>query len=85
MKEKEQVCSFCGKPKEKTKQLVTGPNGLFICEECVEICKQEIAEGKARMAKAGEFKLKKPAEIKAQLDEYIVGQDKAKKILSVAV
>ena len=85
MKEKEQVCSFCGKSKERAKQLVTGPNGLFICEECVEICRQEIAEGKARMAKAGEFKLKKPAEIKAQLDEYIVGQDKAKKILSVAV
>lgn len=85
MKDKELFCAFCGKPKEKTKELVAGPNGICICEECVEICREQIMEARARMKKPGELKLLKPAEIKARLDDYIIGQEKAKRVLSVAV
>ena len=79
----EQCCSFCGKPKSRTKVLISGPDGLAICDECVEICNEEIRAAEEKPADAVE--LKKPAEIKAELDKYIVGQDKAKKVLSVAV
>ena len=83
MKNDEQCCSFCGKPKSRTKVLISGPNGLAICDECVEICSEEIKAGQESAAETVE--LKKPSEIKAELDKYIVGQDKAKKVLSVAV
>ena len=83
MKNGEQCCSFCGKPKSRTKVLISGPNGLAICDECVEICSEEIKSGQESPAETVE--LKKPSEIKAELDKYIVGQDKAKKVLSVAV
>ncbi len=83
MKDEEQFCSFCGKPKNRTKVLITGPNGLSICDECVEICNEEIKTTQENPA--GAVELKKPSEIKAELDKYIVGQDKAKKVLSVAV
>ena len=79
----EQCCSFCGKPKSRTKVLISGPDGLAICDECVEICNEEIRAAEEKPA--GAVELKKPAEIKAELDKYIVGQDKAKKVLSVAV
>lgn len=85
MKEKELFCSFCGKPKEKTTELVVGPNGICICDDCVEICREQIEEARARNKDKGDFKLLKPNEIKAKLDDYIVGQDKAKRVLSVAV
>ena len=78
-----QCCSFCGKPKSRTKVLISGPDGLAICDECVEICNEEIRAAEEKPA--GAVELKKPAEIKAELDKYIVGQDKAKKVLSVAV
>lgn len=77
-------CSFCGKNKGKTKVLVSGPNGIYICDECIEICNQEIKEAQ-KPDEIEEVDLKKPAEIKAELDKYIVGQDKAKKVLAVAV
>ncbi len=83
-KEHEEVCSFCNKPREKARKLVSGPNGTFICEECVEIC-QEILRLDNEKAEYDSIKLLKPQEIKAELDKYIVGQDKAKKVLSVAV
>ncbi len=82
MKE-EQCCSFCGKPKSRTKVLISGPDGLSICDECVEICNEEIRAAQEKPTDTVE--LKKPSEIKAELDKYIVGQDKAKKVLSVAV
>ena len=82
MKE-EQCCSFCGKPKSRTKVLISGPDGLSICDECVEICNEEIRAAQEKPTDVVE--LKKPSEIKAELDKYIVGQDKAKKVLSVAV
>ena len=81
-----QHCSFCGKPKEETRRLITGPDGACICDECVEICKSMVEEWEDEKDTQGnEVPLKKPAEIKAELDQYIVGQDKAKRVLSVAV
>ncbi len=82
MKEK-RYCSFCGKPEELVNKLITGQNGACICDECLEIgydmVKEEVGD------KFEPVPLKKPAEIKAELDKYIVGQDEAKKVLSVAV
>ena len=77
-------CAFCGKPKELARKLVAGPNGLYICDECLEICNMILSEEDAD-TEIESVPLKKPREIKAELDKYIVGQDKAKKVLSVAV
>ncbi len=84
MERYEQRCSFCGKEKAKTKKLIAGPDGIFICDECVELC-NDMLEKTPASSTVEEVELKKPAEIKAELDQYIVGQDKAKKVLSVAV
>ena len=85
MSNKNQHCSFCGKPKEETRRLISGPDGACICDECVEICKSMVDEWEGDKAEQKEVPLKKPAEIKAELDQYIIGQDKAKRVLSVAV
>ena len=85
MANKHQSCSFCGKPKEETRRLITGPDGACICDECVEICKSMVDEWEKDKTPQEQVPLKKPAEIKAELDKYIVGQDKAKRVLSVAV
>ncbi len=86
MKDKEQLfCSFCGKPKELTKRLIAGPNGIYICDECIEICRDVMKEEEQKTSSVEEVELLKPAEIKAKLDEYIIGQEDAKKVLSVAV
>ena len=77
-------CILCGKPKEIVNKLIAGPNGVLICDECVEMCK-DLLDEELRDEIDGEINLLKPAEIKAELDKYIVGQDKAKKVLSVAV
>jgi ATP-dependent Clp protease ATP-binding subunit ClpX len=84
MEEKYEHCSFCGKGKDFTKQLIAGPNNIFICDECVELCKDMLDEGHEGSGKEP-VQLKTPAELKAELDKYIVGQDNAKKVLSVAV
>lgn len=82
MKEK-RYCSFCGKPEDLVKKLITGQNGACICDECIEIAHDMVKEeGEETFTPVP---LKKPAEIKAELDKYIVGQDEAKKVLSVAV
>lgn len=78
-------CSFCGKPKELVKKLIAGPNGIYICDECVEVCQAIMKEDEKKASKVKKVNLLKPAEIKAKLDEYIIGQDEAKKVLSVAV
>ncbi len=78
------VCAFCGKPKENAKRLVAGPNGLYICDECLDLCNM-ILEEEELGSEIQEVPLKKPIEIKEELDKYIVGQDSAKKVLSVAV
>jgi len=79
-------CSFCGKSQKQVQQLIAGP-GVYICDECVELCNEIIEE---RLAEAGEetsseFDLPKPKEIYAFLEEYVIGQEQAKKTLSVAV
>lgn len=82
MKEK-RFCSFCGKTEDKVKRLISGQNDACICDECVTICGDMIKD-----LEDGGFSpvpLKKPAEIKEELDKYIVGQDEAKRVLSVAV
>ena len=86
MKDNEQLfCSFCGKPKELTNRLIAGPNGIYICDECVDVCREVMKEDQAKDTDKEVVELLRPAEIKAKLDEYIVGQDEAKKVLSVAV
>ncbi len=86
MKETEHLhCSFCGKPEELTRRLIAGPNGVYICDECIEICRDVMKEEKDKTNEKESIQLLKPAEIKDKLDEYIVGQDQAKKVLSVAV
>lgn len=81
-------CSFCGKPQEQVRKLIAGPSGAFICDECVEVCAEIIEE---EMEEEGmepveqEINLLKPEELKSFLDEYVIGQDNAKKVLSVAV
>ncbi|MCD8371851.1 MAG: ATP-dependent Clp protease ATP-binding subunit ClpX [Clostridia bacterium] len=82
MKEKK-FCSFCGKPEDQVRRLIVGQHDACICDECIEISHDMIAEdGDDRFTPVP---LKKPAEIKAELDKYIIGQDEAKKVLSVAV
>ncbi|MBC7384569.1 MAG: ATP-dependent Clp protease ATP-binding subunit ClpX [Cryobacterium sp.] len=78
-------CSFCGKNQREVKKLIAGPT-VYICDECIELCNDIIAEEgqKDTTAKPSE-KLPKPAEIKAHLDEYIIGQERAKRVFSVAV
>ena len=78
-------CSFCGKPKELTKRLIAGPNGVYICDECIEICRDVMKEDDKKESSSDSVRLLKPSEIKERLDEYIVGQDDAKRVLSVAV
>ena len=84
--EKKQLkCSFCGKSQEQVKRLVAGP-GVYICDECIELC-SEIIEEEFEEAKADTElnDIPKPKEIKAILDQYVIGQEDAKKTLSVAV
>ncbi len=78
-------CSFCGKSQKEVKKLIAGPT-VYICDECIDLCNDIISEEGAReQGRIGEIALPKPAEIKASLDEYVIGQERAKKILSVAV
>ncbi len=81
----ENCCSFCGKPKELVNNLIAGPNGFYICDECVEICREIIFEEEQNKKTDKPVELLKPTEIKRRLDEFIVGQEEAKKVLSVAV
>ena len=86
-------CSFCGKSQDQVKKLIAGPE-VYICDECVELCNEILdeefldgkdKEGEEKDKKSDEKPIPKPHEIKAYLDEYIIGQDDAKKVLSVAV
>ena len=77
-------CSFCGKSQEEVKKLIAGPH-VYICDECVELCQEIMMEEWNEEQKNKAKTLLKPTEIKAILDEHIVGQEKAKKSLSVAV
>jgi len=78
-------CSFCGKSQREVKKLIAGPT-VYICDECIELCNDIIAEEYGREEVAPETsRVPKPVEIKHTLDEYVIGQERAKKILSVAV
>lgn len=77
-------CSFCGKLQEQVKKLVAGP-GVYICDECIELCNEIIEEELGEEIAVGGKELPKPKEIKRILDDYVIGQEAAKKILAVAV
>ena len=77
-------CSFCGKSQHEVRKLIAGPS-VFICDECVELCNDIIREEMQEKTSSGSNKLPKPAEINMVLDEYVIGQRVAKKVLSVAV
>ncbi len=78
-------CSFCGKGQDEVRKLIAGPN-VYICDECIELCNDIIAEEYDSEEESGKSnQILKPAEIKALLDDYVIGQESAKKILSVAV
>ena len=79
------LCSFCGKSQDEVKKLIAGPS-VYICDECIQLCNEIIAEEYGHDAeKDGEGKLPKPYEIRDVLDQYVIEQDRPKKILSVAV
>jgi ATP-dependent Clp protease ATP-binding subunit ClpX len=80
------VCSFCGKSQKEVKKLIAGPT-VYICDECIGLCNDIIAEEfESDEASARDrLTIPKPSEIKAILDEYVIGQERAKKVLSVAV
>ena len=80
-------CSFCGKNEDQVRKLIAGPEGAYICDECIDICSEIIEEElfKERPAMSGAIHLMKPREIKSFLDDYVIGQDEAKKVLAVAV
>ncbi len=80
-------CSFCGKSQDQVQRLIAGPGGVYICDECIDLCREIIDEEQATVAKprlqAG--KIPAPKKIYEQLSQYVIGQDRAKKTLSVAV
>ena len=82
---KQPRCSFCNKPQSQARKLIAGPNNVFICDECTGICMDIIEEELAQDRVQGDINLIKPVEIKAFLDQYVIGQEQAKKVLSVAV
>ena len=77
-------CSFCGKSQKQVKKLIAGP-GVYICDECIDLCNEIIDEELSQPSELGFDELPKPEEINAFLDDYIIGQEQAKRILSVAV
>ncbi len=77
-------CSFCGKSQDEVRKLIAGPT-VYICDECIELCNEIIAEEAEERFVPGKLTVPKPMEIKAKLDEYVIGQEHAKRILSVAV
>ena len=84
-------CSFCGKPQGQVRKMISGPSGVYICDECIEICNDIIMEEfeddteDFTIADNSDINLLKPIEIKNFLDEYVIGQEEAKKVLAVAV
>ena len=80
-------CSFCNKTQDQVRKLIAGPNGVYICDECVEICADIIDEEyeEEPAEETMDINLLKPVQIREFLDEYVIGQEEAKKVLSVAV
>lgn len=83
-----QRCSFCRRAADEVNRLIAGPEGINICDECVELCREILEDEAPELKTRSEFKLERipsPKEIVAHLDEYVIGQDRAKRVLSVAV
>ena len=84
-------CSFCGKAQDEVRKLIAGPGNIYICDECINLCSEILEEefederDSIGDSKTGDINLLKPAQIKEFLDQYVIGQDEAKKVLSVAV
>ena len=81
---KQLKCSFCGKNQDQVKRLIAGP-GVYICDECIDLCSDIIQDEFEDNVELDTTALPKPREIKSYLDQYVIGQDRAKKALSVAV
>ena len=77
-------CSFCGKTQDQVRRIVAGPN-VYICDECVLLCQEIVSDDVDAISAHGELTIKRPHEIKEVLDQYVIGQEQAKKALSVAV
>lgn len=82
--EKEQICSFCGKSGDASRKIIAGP-GVFICDHCVDVCKGILDEESQQLSTEFTGDIPTPKEIKEHLDQYIIGQEQAKKTLSVAI
>jgi ATP-dependent Clp protease ATP-binding subunit ClpX len=80
----ERRCAFCGRPRQEVRKLVAGPN-VYICDRCVSVCRQLLVEEKRPGAKVGPQGSIKPKDLKVRLDEWVIGQERAKKMLTVAV
>jgi ATP-dependent Clp protease ATP-binding subunit ClpX len=78
-------CSFCGKTQDEVKKLIAGPSSVFICDECIELCNEIIVDEDRQEGEEETSRLPKPSEIKEILDQYVIEQERPKKILSVAV
>ncbi len=91
MNKKDIRCSFCGKSQDQVRKLIAGPEGVFICDECIEVCMEivedELYDDREEIPEKNDFEINlvKPREMKAFLDENVIGQEEAKKVLSVAV
>ena len=81
----ERICSFCGKSADMARRLIAGPNEVFICDECVEVCRKILSEEDHELSSQFTDDIPTPREIKMYLDQFVIGQDAAKKALSVAV
>ncbi|MDR0387155.1 MAG: ATP-dependent Clp protease ATP-binding subunit ClpX [Treponema sp.] len=81
----ERFCSFCGKSEDMARRLIAGPNDIYICDECVEVCRKILSEEERDLSSQFTGEIPTPREIKAYLDRFIIGQEDAKKALSVAV
>ncbi|MDQ3701707.1 MAG: ATP-dependent Clp protease ATP-binding subunit ClpX, partial [Chloroflexota bacterium] len=81
-------CSFCGKTQEQVRRLIAGPGGVYICDECIELCREIIEEEASQPPQKAKFpaaRVPTPKRIYELLNQYVIGQDRAKKVLSVAV
>ncbi|MDR2803556.1 MAG: ATP-dependent Clp protease ATP-binding subunit ClpX [Treponema sp.] len=81
----ERVCSFCGKSEAMARRLIAGPSDVYICDECVEVCRNILNDGECDMSSQFTGDIPRPKDIKDYLDQFVIGQDDAKKALSVAV
>jgi ATP-dependent Clp protease ATP-binding subunit ClpX len=77
-------CAFCGRPRQEVRKLVAGPN-VFICDRCVVVCKQLLVDDRRAAAKSSGVSASKPKDLKVRLDDWVVGQERAKRMLTVAV